>query len=458
MWHTRGESIVEKPSGTYCALPWNSVNVRNNGDMRICCNANSYSPRRGILTKEDGTPYNAGRDDWNEARNSELLKDVRKYMLNGEWHPECERCRQEEESGQTSRRMYDTRYYSVLLGDTTLEKVKEYTLDDGTLDTSNQPIEFMDIRYGNFCNLKCRMCGPTDSHSWYEDFTKLYDVDSFDDTHGKVHLVKNSKGRLTTSDYDWFEQNNTYWKNFDKYAHSSKRLYIVGGEPLIIKEHNEALERLVASGASEHIEIEYNTNLTNITPRVKELWSKFKLIRLGASIDGFGDVFTYQREPAKWDAVYKNIRELDDDSTINLKAWFSFTVTVFNIFHLPEFMRWKLETGNFKKFNALDHPKPILSYHMCHGPKMYNVKILPPEIKQQVTSRYQEYRDWINNSDFDDRVKKSFNDILDGVEKFMYKEDLSELMPKFVKYTKKLDSIRGQNILDIVPEYEKYFK
>lgn len=449
---------MKKPPGTYCVLPWNSVNLRNNGDLRICCNTNSYSPRRGILTKEGGTPYNAGRDDWNEARNSALLKEVRVAMMRGEWHPECERCRQEEESGQTSRRMFDTRYWSQLLSDTTFDKVKEFTAEDGTLDTSKQDVEFIDLRYGNFCNLKCRMCGPTDSHSWYDDFVKLYDNTKFSDTHGEVELEKNKKGRWFTGDYDWFDNNDVYWNNFEKYVHNAKRLYIVGGEPLIIKEHTESLERLVTSGASEHIELEYNTNLTNVTPHIIDLWKKFKLIRVGASIDGMGDVFTYQRSPAKWDAVYNNIRALDTEPDLNIKAWFAYTVTTFNIFHLPEFMKWKLEEGKFERFNALDHPKPILSYHMCHGPKMYNVKCLPPELKQEVSEHFAEYVAWIDSTDYSDHVKNHFKSVLAGVEKFMHKQDLSEFMPRFVKTTKRLDEIRGQNILDIVPQYEKYFK
>jgi hypothetical protein len=28
-------------SGTWCPLPWMSLNVRNNGDVRVCCNANT---------------------------------------------------------------------------------------------------------------------------------------------------------------------------------------------------------------------------------------------------------------------------------------------------------------------------------------------------------------------------------------------------------------------------------
>ena len=93
------ENVPKSKGNTLCPMPWNSINLRNNGDLRICCNTNSYSPQRGIMKKEDGTPYNAGRDDFNEARNAIILKDVRKTMMKGEWHPECERCRQEEVNG-----------------------------------------------------------------------------------------------------------------------------------------------------------------------------------------------------------------------------------------------------------------------------------------------------------------------------------------------------------------------
>ena len=64
------ENVPKSKGNTLCPMPWNSINLRNNGDLRICCNTNSYSPQRGIMRKEDGTPYNAGRDDFNEARNA----------------------------------------------------------------------------------------------------------------------------------------------------------------------------------------------------------------------------------------------------------------------------------------------------------------------------------------------------------------------------------------------------
>ena len=443
---------------TFCPLPWNSINLRNNGDLRICCNTNSYSPKRGIMTKEDGTPYNAGKDDWNEARNAELLKEVRVSMMKGEWHPECTRCKKEEESGMRSRREYENDDWGKYSGDISLEKMLPITEEDGTLDTSKQDIEFMDIRYGNFCNLKCRMCGPTDSHKWYDDFVKTTGRTHYKDTHETIQLTKNAKGKWHTDQYDWFQDNDIYWDNFEKYAPDAKKLYIVGGEPLIIDEHQESLERLVASGKAGKIQLEYNTNLTMVPDRLVHLWEQFKQIRIGVSIDGIGDVFNYQRTPAKFDAVYKNMMTLQNNERINLKAWFAYTVTPMNVFHTADFMKWKLTESGLDKFNPITGPRPVITHHMCHSPKYYNVKVLPQYLKDQVAEHYQEHKDWVLTTDFSGKVKDNFIKVLTGIEKFMMSEDYSkEHLEPFIYTTKKLDELRKQNILDIVPQYKELF-
>jgi hypothetical protein len=66
-----------------------------------------------------------------------------------------------------------------------------------------------------------------------------------------------------------------YWHNFEKYAVNATKLYIVGGEPLIIDEHFESLERIIAKGNAHNMLIEYNTNLTNLPPRLIKMWEEF---------------------------------------------------------------------------------------------------------------------------------------------------------------------------------------
>lgn len=447
---------MSKHKDSFCVLPWNSVNIRANGDLRICCNANSYTKSKGMLRKEDGTVYNSSKDDWNDARNSELLKEVRLAMLNGEWHPECERCKQEESAGQYSRRKYE----SMIWKEFTIDKARDITSEDGIVDTEKQDIDYIDIRYGNFCNLKCRMCGPTDSHTWYEDFLAIYNTDNFEDTHGVIELKRNEKGRLYTTEYEWFVDNETYYKNFEKYAQHTKRMYVVGGEPLIIKEHHESLKKLIATGASKQINLEYNTNLTNITSEILDMWKHFKTVKVGASIDGFGKVFEYQRNPANWNSVLKNIRVIDEHTGDNVIGVLSYTVTSMNVFHLPEFMQWKLESG-LTKFNILSMSKPVISFHMCHGPLRYNIKSLPTEMKTLVRQVYQQYREWILSSSYDEKIINDFIHILDSVESFMLAENLQENFfgkGGFVEMTKKLDKLRNENILDIVPAYRPYFE
>ena len=250
-----------------------------------------------------------------------------------------------------------------------------------------------------------------------------------------------------------------YWNNFEKYTKDAKKLYIVGGEPLIIDEHIDTLERLVVSGRASEMQIEYNTNLTNVTTKILNLWKEFKEIRIGASIDGFEGVFNYQRFPASWDTVYTNLRRMEERKDINFKCWFAYTITPLNLFHFPEFMKWKLDRSKLELFNPIHSWRPIVSFHMCHSPKYYNIKVLPQELKEEVVDHFDSYRPWILESDHNDNVKKFFIKHLDSVEKFMLSESYTEeYWPEFVSVTKKLDTIRAQDINKVVPQYKRFFE
>lgn len=437
---------------TFCPLPWNGVSIRNNGDLRVCCNANSYTKNQGILRKKDGTPFNVSRDDIGESRNSDVLKDVRSTMLRGEWHPECERCRQEETNGITSRRQWENMQWTKVE-----EKVVELTSLDGEIPTDQVPIDYFDIRYGNFCNLKCRMCGPQDSHSWFPDYVEMTGNRTFQDSHGTVTLEK-KKNRWETDQYDWVKGSNFYWDQFGKHTKDATKFYIVGGEPLIIEEHLASLEKLVDAGNSRNIILEYNTNLTNVTQKILDIWKNFKRVLIGASIDGYGEVFEYQRHPANWNQVYSNMLKLENNTDINFYCWFAFTITTVNVLHLPEFMKWKLTESNLYNFNSIINPRKIVNHHLCHRPRHYNIKCLPDDIKMMVDAKFDDYITWAHENQ-PPAIAREFEDILAGVSKFMNSESYFDTdFEKFVDTTKKLDIIRNQNIADIVPELEKYLK
>ena len=284
-----------------CPIPWMSQSYRANGDVRICCQA-QHGPTGGILKDEEGNIINAKSADLDDLRNSPLAKEIRLSMLKGERHPECVRCHTEEDAGIRSRRHVENELWikggwkQIREQDKfTWDYLREHTSEDGTIDTSAIPNKFMDVRFGNLCNLKCRMCGPTDSNQWYDDQVKLWG-DTYKDSHGIVKLIPNEKGKHQpeVNVYDWHDSEQ-YWVQMEKQIPFVKKLYIVGGEPLMIDPHYTFLQKCVDKGYAKDIVVEYNSNLTNIPQRAWNIWKHFRKIGIGASIDAIGDLNRYIR-------------------------------------------------------------------------------------------------------------------------------------------------------------------
>jgi len=433
-------------SDTFCPVPWNFQAIQNNGCVRVCCQMN-VTPERGTLRKEDGTPYNAGTDDLTQARNAELIKDVRASMMRNEWHPSCGRCRSEELAGLPSRRSYEIEDWPLRL-----EHVREFTQEDGTLDTDIQKLVHYDLRFGNLCNLACRMCGVEDSHTWYNDHVAITGETSWEDTHGTVTLTKNDRGRWHTNAYDW-HRSDSFWEQLEANMPNMRHVYLAGGEPMMIERHFEFLQRAVDTDNASHMRLEYNTNMTNIPERVLELWTHFKQVRIGASIDGRGKHLEYQRYPARWSAIERNLHKIDDMPD-NIHAWLSCTVTNYNVWHVPDFMLWKLEQG-FKKINSYKK-NPIMSYHMCHRPWSSNITVLPKELKQNIEEHYASKRHLFDK--YDSNIQQHAHKQLDSIVKFMNNQDNSERFRQFLSWCTRLDELRNQSILDIEPIYTPWIQ
>jgi hypothetical protein len=140
---------LQRPDmSTLCPIPWNHLEVQQNGDLRVCCMC-IYEPF-GKLEK-DGQMANIKDTTLDEARNLPMIKELRKSMVNGEKHSMCKQCWDHEAVGLPSKRKSMLKIY----GD------EGWTLSDpdGTINTKEFPLTYLDIRFGNLCNLACRSCG-----------------------------------------------------------------------------------------------------------------------------------------------------------------------------------------------------------------------------------------------------------------------------------------------------------
>jgi hypothetical protein len=435
-------------SDTFCPIPWIFQAVRANGDIRVCCQAN-VTKNKGVIRKEDGTAYNAGADVLQDARNADFMKTIRTNMLTGVWSEECGRCRSEEENGLNSRRQYEQQNWPKF----TIEKAQEQTELDGSIDVEETPVEYYDLRFGNFCNLKCRMCGPTDSDAWYDDWIKLTGKNTFKDTSGEVE-IKMVGNKLCATEFDW-PSYEPFWEQLEANAHNIKHVYFAGGEPMLIERHYDFLERCIDNGSAKNMIVEYNTNMSTLPPRVVKLWESFKQVRVGASVDGMGAMLEYQRHPAKWNKVLKNL-EILDNTPGNIMGWLAFTVTAYNVNHMIDFIKWKLKESNFKKINST-RKRPIITNHVAHHPKHLNIRVLPDEMKSEIIKRFEDLMYWATVEELDDHTFNKLNEIKVSVCKYMLGESYYKThWQEFIDYTQKLDKIRNENLLDVEPMFQEY--
>lgn len=443
-------------SNFFCPLPWVHLDTRTSGDVRICCHA-SHGPNGGILKNAEGQTYNlANPGALKNSRNAPLLKDVRRTILNGDFHSECHRCRKEESAGILSRRQVEAELWKDTLD---FDQAKALTDKDGGVNEELAP-RYLSLRFGNHCNLRCRMCSPTESAAWYHDFVELNGHRGFHDGGRRLQLEVGADGRYRepTAVYQWHESE-TFWDDFLTIAPSVETIYMAGGEPFLIRRHFEFLKRCIESGHAANMALEYNTNMTLLPPELTRLWLSFKSVRLGCSLDGVGAVNDYIRYPSRFENIESNLHQVDQMGPA-VSGWIATTVSALNIFYLDELIQWRLKAA-FQKINDPDGPQPLITAHPLHRPAYLHINVLPAHVKEAVTLKLRRVVNWVEdfaatrgiaNAQKANWIKDA-RAITESYVDLMMQEDRSDLLPEFWRKTRRLDHIRGQSIETSLPEF-----
>ena len=406
-----------------CTIPWNHVAILQNGDYGICCQC-IYNSHGRLIT--DGNVENI-TTDINDVRNHPTYVELRKSMLAGEQHSLCKLCWDEEAYGKRSKRINQVEIYSNLV--TQIESDPDKS---GVIDTNKYPIQYIDLRLGNLCNLACRICGPVNSSLWQD----YMDGGSFDGGHKKYNIVKvGASWRIDSTDFQFYKTD-SFKRLLDKVLPTTDRIYFTGGEPLINKQHYDILDSCIDNGTAHNISLEYNTNGTTLNLNLLEQWKHFKKVEVCFSIDAVGPLSDYIRHPSNWETIENNIRLFDNSDLTNLIGTANCTVSMFNVMHFPEFYEWYYNQ-RFKKF------KRTLVWNRLVFPKFLNVQNLPAETKKEITARYSHF---ISKSNVPGIEKiYSLVDFMNSVE-----QDKKEFF-KTLLSVKRQDMLRNQSIDDSIP-------
>ena len=312
-----------KMDDIFCIAPFVNFSTTTDGYARLCCQAKVW------------TDINLLELNVKQVWNHENFKKARDTFKNNQWPEACITCKKLESQNLNSRRTLENERWSHL----NWEELK------------NDPkIHCFDLRLGNQCNLKCVMCSPKQSTTWYDDYQQIDRFSKWKPTPGLQWAIK---GNILN--------------DIDNYLNDIQMLYFSGGEPLLNKKHNGILNLLIEKNLSNKIKLVYDTNGTLITKKHIDIWDRFKNVQINFSIDGTYEIDEYVRYPIKYSDVIQKLEllsksnvdvflqfalgahnVLDFKNIIDLQKKYSFKGVNVSIIHWPEFMQIKHLSNNVK--------------------------------------------------------------------------------------------------------------
>lgn len=338
---------MKTPHDKFCVLPWVSLETSPIGSLGPCCLAEEE------ITDNQGAKFGLQQCSLKDAQNSQYMQDLRQQFLAGQQPRTCRKCWNEERAGRTSKRMH------------TLDRLKHMVTDtEWTRDA--KPLMFLDLKLGNICNLKCRICG-----SWSSSTFATEELQYVQDKKSSFHYTMLKKG-------SWPRENPQFWNQIDGMLDQIRYIEFTGGEPFMIREHFDLLQGIVDRGIAHQVEIHYNTNGTQWPEQAESIWQHFKTVEVAFSIDDVGERFEYERTNAVWAEVLTNIdrfRELRKRMK-NLRLQVCSTVNVFNILYLEELSHW-IDQQQFD----------FVYWNMMHEAYYFSISTLPDSAKNIIQQR-----------------------------------------------------------------------
>jgi MoaA/NifB/PqqE/SkfB family radical SAM enzyme len=176
----------------------------------------------------------------------------------------------------------------------------------------------------------------------------------------------------------WPRENPVFWTEIEKVVDQIQYIEFTGGEPFMIQEHFDLLQRLVDQGLAGGIEVHYNTNGTQWPEQAENIWCHFKTVEIAFSIDDVAERFEYQRSNATWSEVCANIERFKvmRSQHKNIRLQVCTTVNVFNVYYLEQVAQW-IDQQEFD----------FVYWNMMHEAYYFSISTLPESAKQEIEKK-----------------------------------------------------------------------
>ena len=313
------KDMLTNPS--FCPIPWTGLMYNFDGMVKNCIRSDFSQP---IGNLKDAPIESILLGDENVSRQEKIINKLPV--------PSCHTCKDLERGNKGFDIISDRVFY--------IRELKKVSPD--TYTKSNFDLKTIDVRWSNLCNQSCVYCSPQFSSRW------------------AIELKQHPK---TPS----LEQQAEFKKYIFDNAHKLVHVYMAGGEPLLMKENMELLDRL-----NPEVNLRINTNLSKIDTNIFNRVCEFKNVHWTVSVDTIEDEYNYIRHGGSWDDFLVNldiIQKLDHKISFNM---LHFLLNYKSIFGCVDFLKSLGFHNNSFVIGALISPDYL------------NIRHLPENVLQSV--------------------------------------------------------------------------
>lgn len=292
------------PRYSFCPLPFSSVILGTSGSVSPCC-------------KFKGYVGNIAHNTLNEIFHNDQMDELRYQMKTGIKPQGCQVCWETENTGVTSMRQHFLNKYGDLC-------------DNGWAD--NIKIRSLDVSPSSLCNFKCRICFPNSSTQIaVEQLQHATDV----------REIAELKNLLQLSNWNTYEQFQT---SMAEITQDLQYLHIMGGEPFLLPQLPEVLQKIIDQGHAQHLELDFNTNGSVWPEKIIPLFEKFQRVEILVSVDNVGQRFEIERG-GSWPGLRHHLEQYSKLTSSSIVTKLAVTVNVQNLLYLDDIVELARNLG-----------------------------------------------------------------------------------------------------------------
>ena len=398
---------------SYCPLLWSHLHVAATGQVMPCCVGDWKLPIGDI-----------NKDTFDEIWHGKEINKLRKALIQDKKVPHCKTCYlKEDESGFSLRHDAITKFHEVS------KPMVLSTTKDGSAAKA-KPV-YLDIRFSNICNMRCKMCGHFSSSNWYADAKRL----------SKDHDIHNYDTEIDQAIIHGVQDSKTLLDRLEEYLPYVQEIYFAGGEPLFMEEHYTILNKLIELGLTD-VHIRYSTNLSIMKYKrthVVDMWKHFTNVYCAGSIDTYGKRAENIRKETVWSEIQDHMT-LITEKTPHVKVGISPTIQILNAYTVCELNKQWIENNWVDKWGMF--------WNILQNPSFYNVQNLPDHMKEEVESIWLSHLDWLHVNE----TSSVYSTIHTAIKWMNSKKCDEKELVELCKHTQILDALRNEDTRATFPE------